>query len=81
MMPAGHASIGLTKENGAWTLLDDVEALVIPDDLAEAFAQDPEAELRFQELSRSAKRLALHGLLMAKRPATRAKRIAAICAP
>ena len=78
MTAAGHASIELAKENGAWALLDDVEALVIPDDLAEAFAQDPAAERRFQELSRSAKRLALHGLLMAKRPATRAKRIAAI---
>ena len=78
MMPAGHLSIEVARTKGAWSLLDDVEALVIPEDLARAFTLDSEAKRRFAALSHSAKRTALYGLLMAKRPATRAKRITAI---
>ena len=35
MLPAGLAAIEEAKQNGSWTLLDDVENLVVPDDLAD----------------------------------------------
>jgi len=34
MTSAGYASIERAKENGSWSILDDAEALVIPQDLA-----------------------------------------------
>ena len=48
MTPAGRAMIDAAKADGSWTLLDDVENLVVPDDLAAAFERHPgsRAELR-----------------------------------
>ena len=37
MTPAGAAVIAAAKADGSWSLLDDVEDLVVPDDLAAAF--------------------------------------------
>jgi uncharacterized protein YdeI (YjbR/CyaY-like superfamily) len=76
MAPAGIAAVESAKADGSWTLLDDVEALVIPEDLAEALAGDPEARANFQQLSTSARKLALYWIATAKRPETRASRIA-----
>jgi uncharacterized protein YdeI (YjbR/CyaY-like superfamily) len=78
MMPAGLASIETAKQNGAWVLLDEVEALRLPADLELAFAEHPEAHRYFLQLSRTAKRNALLGLVLAKRPAIRQQRIRAI---
>jgi uncharacterized protein YdeI (YjbR/CyaY-like superfamily) len=78
MMPAGLASIETAKQNGSWILLDEVEALRLPADLELAFAQHPVAHRYFLQLSRTAKRNALLGLVLAKRPATRQQRITAI---
>ena len=36
MAPAGLAAIELAKANGSWSNLDDVEAMVVPDDLIAA---------------------------------------------
>ena len=36
MRPAGQAAIDRAKANGSWQILDDVEALVMPDDLSSA---------------------------------------------
>ncbi len=41
MTPAGAAVIAAAKADGSWTLLDDVEDLVVPDDLAAAFDRMP----------------------------------------
>jgi uncharacterized protein YdeI (YjbR/CyaY-like superfamily) len=76
MLPAGKAAIEAAKANGAWTLLDDVENLVVPDDLAAALAARPGARERWDGLSRSIRRATLERLVHAKRPETRAKRIA-----
>jgi uncharacterized protein YdeI (YjbR/CyaY-like superfamily) len=78
MMPAGLAAIETAKQNGAWALLDDVEELRLPADLELALRQHPAAGRYFSGLSRTAKRNALLGLVLAKRPATRQQRIAAI---
>lgn len=80
MMPAGLTSLETAQRNGSWTLLDEVEALRLPPDLAQAFAQEPLAEYYFQSLSRSAKRYWLLCLLQAKRATTRQRRIQEILA-
>ena len=41
MTDAGRAVIDAAKADGSWTLLDDVENLVVPDDLAAAFDRYP----------------------------------------
>lgn len=75
MQPAGMEAIRVAKENGSWALLDDVEALKIPKDLAAAFRAHPGTKARFNKLSRSAQKLYLAQLLFAKKPETRQKRI------
>lgn len=75
MTKAGLDSIETAKQNGSWTILDDVEDLVIPQDLEKAFKKHKGLEAYYTSLSRSAKKMALHRLVMAKLPETREKRI------
>ncbi len=80
MAPAGLASVAVAQQNGAWALLDEVEALRLPPDLAQAFAEQPAAGEYFARLSRTAKRSLLLGLVLARQAPTRQRRIAAILA-
>lgn len=75
MAPAGLAAIERAKENGSWTLLDDVERGVIPDDLAAALAARPPAQSNFDAFPKSVRRMLLEWTAQAKRPETRAARI------
>jgi uncharacterized protein YdeI (YjbR/CyaY-like superfamily) len=75
MMPAGLEKIERAQADGSWTFLDDVEALVIPADLAAALASNAEAAKYFSAFSPSAKKGILQWIKMAKRPETRAQRI------
>ena len=75
MRPAGLAAIDRAKENGSWTLLDDVEAGVVPDDLASALAAHPPAATNFDAFPKSVKRMLLERVAQARRPETRAARI------
>lgn len=75
MSQAGFSSVEAAKQNGYWTILDDVEALIVPTDLEEAFQKNPNAEAYFLSLSRSDKRTVLQWLVVAKRPETRQNRI------
>lgn len=75
MKPAGQAVIDQAKSNGGWALLDEVEDLVVPDDLAAAFAARPGAAENWEDFPRSAKRSALEWIVQAKRPETRARRV------
>jgi uncharacterized protein YdeI (YjbR/CyaY-like superfamily) len=75
MAPAGQAALDLAKQNGSWSLLDDVEDLVVPADLAEAFDRHPGARAAWDGLSRSVRRAALEWIVQAKRAPTRAARI------
>jgi uncharacterized protein YdeI (YjbR/CyaY-like superfamily) len=75
MTKAGFAVIEIAKQNGSWTILDDVEDLLIPDDLALEFEKKPKAMIYFSRLSRSDKRNMLQWLVLAKRNETRLKRI------
>lgn len=72
---AGRAAIERAQRDGAWTALDEVEALTLPDDLVARFASAPEARAFFDAFPRSAKRGILEWILAAKRPETRARRI------
>ncbi|MBD2257401.1 YdeI/OmpD-associated family protein [Pseudanabaena sp. FACHB-2040] len=76
MAPAGLAKVEAAKKDGSWTALDAVEALEIPDDLAAAFVLCPGSADNFEAFPRSAKRGILEWISTAKRPETRAKRIA-----
>lgn len=78
MTQAGFARIDVAKQNGSWTILDDVEALLIPADLEEEFLKRPDARSYFSRLSRSDKKSILQWLILAKRPETRQKRITEI---
>lgn len=75
MMPAGLASIELAKKNGSWNFLDDVEELIIPADLEEAFSLRAGSKDYFLSLSKSVKKIILHWVVSAKRPETRLKRV------
>ena len=78
MAEAGHKSIETAKQNGSWTSLDAVEALEVPEDLAQAFGMQPAAQEFYQSLSRSARKSILYWLALGKRAETRQKRIAEI---
>jgi uncharacterized protein YdeI (YjbR/CyaY-like superfamily) len=78
MLPAGLAAIEEAKRNGSWTLLDDVENLVVPDDLAAALAATPSARGTWDAFPPSARRTMLGWVVQARRPETRTDRIARI---
>jgi uncharacterized protein YdeI (YjbR/CyaY-like superfamily) len=78
MLPAGQAAIDEAKSNGMWTLLDDVENLVVPDDLAAALDGAPSARANWEAFSPSARRMMLAWVVQARRPETRADRISKI---
>lgn len=75
MTPAGQAAIDAAKADGSWTILDEVEAGIVPHDLADALDAAGVAE-RFAALTPSVQKMALYRIASAKRPDTRAKRIA-----
>jgi uncharacterized protein YdeI (YjbR/CyaY-like superfamily) len=75
MTPVGLAAINAAKADGSWTVLDDVEDLIVPADLAKAFAENPSAETYWEGLGASARKIALFRIASAKRPETRTKRI------
>jgi uncharacterized protein YdeI (YjbR/CyaY-like superfamily) len=80
MMPAGLAAIEVAQQNGSWALLDEVDALVVPPDLAQALQASPLADNYFISLSRTDRRNMLQWLVLARRPETRQRRLAEIVA-
>lgn len=74
MAPAGLAAVAEAKRLGTWSKLDAVEALEIPEDLAQALAHAGGAE-NFEAFPRSVKRGILEWITTAKRPETRAARV------
>lgn len=76
MQPAGQAALDAARANGTWSLLDEVEDLVVPPDLAELFAAAPGSLETWEALTRSVRRATLEWIVTAKRPATRAARVA-----
>lgn len=76
MRVPGRRKIERAKADGSWTFLDDVEAMIVPDDLAQALAARPGAAENFERFPKSARRGILGWIKLAKRPETRARRIA-----
>ena len=77
---AGLAVIERAKADGSWTLLDDVEGHVIAEDLATALAEHPKAREHLLGWPKSVLDRSLYWCYSAKRPATRAERIAIVAA-
>lgn len=75
MAPAGLAAVDAAKASGSWNLLDSVDALEVPGDLARALDADRRAAVNFANFTDSTKKLALYWIASAKRPETRANRI------
>jgi uncharacterized protein YdeI (YjbR/CyaY-like superfamily) len=75
MLPAGLVVIDEAKRRGTWTMLDEVEDLVVPDDLALALDATPPARTNWEAFPRSARRGILEWIVQAKRPETRARRV------
>jgi uncharacterized protein YdeI (YjbR/CyaY-like superfamily) len=76
--PSGQAVIDRARADGSWSALDAVEAGEVPEDLARALANQPGARAAWDGWPRSVTRGALEILLNAKRPETRAAKIATI---
>ncbi|MEJ6489146.1 YdeI/OmpD-associated family protein [Leucobacter sp. USCH14] len=79
LRPRGRAEVERAQADGRWerayagsATMDEPEALVA------ALAADPVARSAFDALSRSARYSALHPIVTAVRPETRARRIAAL---
>lgn len=73
MVDAGLNCIKIAKQNGSWTILDDVEKLIIPPDLAKALKS--KLTTRFRSLSKTVQKGYLQDLVLAKTKETRSKRI------
>lgn len=75
---SGLKIIDIAKQNGSWTILDDVENGIIPLDLQSEFDKNIEAYNNYQNFAPSYRKSYLYWLNQAKRLATRQKRITEI---
>ncbi len=78
MAPAGLAAIERARANGSWEILDAVERLEVPEDLAAALEIRPPAALNFAAFPPSARKMMLSWVALARRPVTRVARITEI---
>ncbi len=77
MQPAGHAAIEAARRDGRWDqAYAPPSTATVPEDLRGALDQNPEAAAFFATLNSSNRYAILHRLHDAKRPETRARRIA-----
>jgi uncharacterized protein YdeI (YjbR/CyaY-like superfamily) len=75
MTEAGLAKIAVAKENGSWTSLDEIEALIVPPDLKQALEADETANKNFAAFNNSTKKSIFQWIQSAKSPETRLNRI------
>lgn len=75
---AGLEIIEKAKQNGSWTILDEIEELIIPEDLEKKFKTKKGSKDFFLTISKSVRKAILQWLVLAKRPETRQKRITEI---
>ena len=77
MQPAGLAEVERAKADGRWAAAyDSARGARIPDDLAKALAKSPKARKFFESLSAANRYSILYRLQTAKKPETRARRLA-----
>lgn len=71
----GLATIELAKQNGSWSALDDVDNMIIPKDLQDAFNDNTVAYENYNNFAKTYRKSYLYWLHHAKREATRQNRI------
>lgn len=76
--PAGLKAIEVAKANGSWEMLDDAEALRESPELTAALDAEPEARKNWDAFPPSARKFGLMSIAMARKPETKAARIAKI---
>jgi len=76
MTDAGRAVIEAARADGSWVVLEPVEALIVPDDLAAARNARAHARSRWEAFTPTTKRSFLFWIATAKRDDTRARRVA-----
>jgi uncharacterized protein YdeI (YjbR/CyaY-like superfamily) len=80
MTPRGLDAIERAKGNGDWEILDSVERLEVPDDLAAELGKRAPAASNFDAFPASARKQMLAWVATARRAETRAVRIDAVAA-
>lgn len=75
MHPAGYAEVEIAQRNGGWDEMNEVDALLIPEDLDNALKAAGKAKEYFEEFPPSIKRNILRWIASAKKRETREKRI------
>jgi uncharacterized protein YdeI (YjbR/CyaY-like superfamily) len=80
MTAAGLEAVERARANGSWNSLDEIDALIMPPDLAAALEARPGARERFDAASASVRRMALAWVTQPKRPETRAAHIEQVAA-
>jgi uncharacterized protein YdeI (YjbR/CyaY-like superfamily) len=75
MTSAGEDAIERSKKLGLWNFMDDVDALIKPQDLIEALEKYPEALTNFNSFGKASQRFVLRWIKLAKTKKTRQKRI------
>jgi uncharacterized protein YdeI (YjbR/CyaY-like superfamily) len=78
MEAPGLESIRRSRESGLWDFLGDVDALIVPPDLAEALDARPDARRHFDAFPPANRRVVLRWIKLARKPETRSRRIARI---
>lgn len=80
MAAPGLAKVAAAQRDGSWDKLSDIDRIgrppEIPEDLKKALAEKPDVMEKFERLPPSQKKLWGWWILSAKRPETRARRIA-----
>lgn len=80
MTPAGLRAVAQAKANGSWTILDNAEAMIEPADLASALDADAAARANWSAFPPSSRKFGIAAVDSARRPDTRAARIAKVVA-
>ena len=78
MTDAGRRAVEIARENGWWTILDPVEDLVEPDDLAAALDAESSARAAWDGFPPTARKAMLWWVISARREDTRARRVETI---
>lgn len=75
MTDAGRKAVMLSKKNGLWDFMDDVDKLIKPADFLECMNQNQPALQNFEGFGNASKRFMLRFIKIAKTRETREKRI------
>src|SRR5690606_42150010 len=80
LAPAGIRAIEVAKANGSWTVLDGPEAGIEPPELTAALDAVPAARAAWDGFPPSSRKMGLTAIAMARKPETKAARVARIVA-